>query len=69
MTLKQFLTALQTANVTVTLVDLDTNVEIASLKAAGFESLDDEIEAREVKQWTIVSVSTIKAMLGAVVEP
>ena len=69
MTLKQFLTALQTANVTVTLVDLDTSEEIASLKAAGFESLDDEIEAREVKQWMLVSVSSVKVVLGAVVEP
>ena len=69
MTLKQFLTALQTANVTVTLVDLDTNTEIATLKAAGFESLDDTIEAREVKQWTLSSVSSVKVILGEVVEP
>lgn len=65
MTLQQFLAALQTPNVTVTIIDLDTNTEIATLKAAGYASLADTIEAREVKQWTLISGSAIKVSLGA----
>ncbi len=68
MTLKQFLSTLHTANINVTIVDLDTNEEIATLKASGYACLDDTIEQREVKQWAILSQSAIKAVIGAVVE-
>ena len=64
MTLVQFLSNLQTPNVTVTLVDLETNNEIATFKAAGYSVLDDTIEAKEVKQWTIVSASALRVVLG-----
>lgn len=66
MTLQQFLSALITPNVTVTLTDLNTGTEIASLKAATFSCLDDAIEAREVKQWTISSATAIRVVLASV---
>lgn len=69
MTLNDFLETLTTTNVQVTLTDLDTGAEIVSLKVAGFASLDDTIESRQVMQWSIVSATSIKVVLGEVVTP
>jgi len=66
MNLNEFLSTLTSSNVQVTLMDLDTNAEIITLKASGYESLDDAIENREVKQWSITSASTVKVVLGEV---
>ena len=68
MTLNQFLSTLTTTNAQVTLVDLDTNVELASFKASGYEILDDAVEAREVKQWSITSATAIKIVLAPATE-
>jgi len=66
MTLKQFLeTLVSTKDMDVTLTDLDSGNEIVTFKASGFESLDDAIEAREVKQWSIISLTHVKAVLAA----
>ena len=64
MRLSEFLAGLTTPNVQLTLVDLNTSAEIASLKASGYACLDDAIEAREVKQWSITSATAIKAVIG-----
>lgn len=69
MILRELLETLMTPNAQVVLIDLDTDTEIASMKVAGFGSLDDTIENREVKQWYIVNNATIKVMLGAIIEP
>ena len=69
MKLKQLLETLMTPNAQMTLVDLDTDTEIASMKVSGFESLDDTIENKEVKQWFLISGTAIKVMLGDVIEP
>jgi len=67
MKLVDFLEALTTTNVQVTLTDLDTGAEIVSLKVAGFSSLDDTIESRQVMQWSITSATAIKVVLGDVI--
>lgn len=64
MTLAQFLSTLTSANVTVDLVDLNTSVVIASLLASSYSVLEDAIEAREVKQWSILSPTHIKAVIA-----
>jgi len=64
MKLSQFLAALTTKNITIDLVDLTSNAEIASLKAESYAALQDNIENREVTQWSIISTSHIKAVLG-----
>ena len=43
---------------------MESGAEIITLKAAGYESLDDTIEAREVKQWSILSTTSLKITLG-----
>lgn len=68
MKLNQFLSTLLTTGVQVTLVDLQTNTEIASMKASGYASLDDSIEAREVRQWFIINATTLKIILGDVIQ-
>ena len=64
MKLKQLLETLMTPNVQATLIDFDTDTEIATLKTSGFASLDDTIESREVKRWQITSPTAIKVVLG-----
>lgn len=66
MKLSQFLSVLVGGNVQITLLDMETGKEIITLKAAGYEHLDDTIEAREVKQWEIVSTTSLKITLGEV---
>jgi hypothetical protein len=68
MKLKDFLASLTSTNVQLTLTDLNSGSEIVSMKASGYASLDDTIEDREVKQWSILSATSIKVVLGAVVE-
>ena len=67
MTLAQSLSALSTPNVQVKLVDLDTDKEILTFFASGHANLDDTLEARPVKFWSIISTSSIKVVLGAYV--
>ena len=64
MTLSEFLAALKTDNVTVTIVDHTTSNEIVTIKAAGYASLDDTIENREVQQWTIVNANAVRVSLA-----
>ena len=66
MKLQQLLATLTTSNVEVTLTDMESGAEIASIKISGYASLDDTIESREVKQWQILSLTHIKVVLGDV---
>lgn len=66
MKLKDFLEALTTSNVQVTLCELDSGAEIATIKVEGFASLDDTIESRKVMQWSMQSGTAIKVILGEV---
>ena len=68
MKLSQFLSALTTANVSVDLVDMETGSVLATIQASSFSVLEDTIESREVKQWSIISLSHIKVVIGAVIE-
>lgn len=67
MTLSQFLSTLSTANVQVKLIDFDTNKEILTFYADGYENLDDAIEGRPVKFWSIISTTSIKVILAPAV--
>ena len=69
MKLKDFLSVLTSTNIQITLKDLTTGSEIASMKASGYESLDDAVESREVMQWSITSATAITIVLGDAVEP
>lgn len=66
MKLSQLLSTLTGTEVTVTLVDLESGSNIAVIKSAGYEALDNTIENREVKQWSISGVTAIKVVLGEV---
>lgn len=52
MTLRQLLTTLTNSNVMVTIKDPANNVMV-EIMAPGVASLEDAIEEREVKEWTI----------------
>jgi len=66
MNVTEFLAGLQNAsNVTVILKDLDTEITIADFRASSYSSLDDAIEAREIRRWTIVSATKIEVVLAA----
>lgn len=64
MTLNEFLSALTTANATVIVKDLATGAEIITLKATGYASLDDALEARTIAQWSIANASQIVVLLN-----
>lgn len=64
MKLSQFLSKLTTTNVQVTLVDMETDATIADMKASGYTALDDTIENREVMQWSLISATHVKIVLG-----
>lgn len=64
MKLSQFLSKLTTNNVQVTLVDMETDATIADMKASGYTALDDTIENREVMQWSLISATHVKIVLG-----
>ena len=66
MTLHDFLATLTTPNAQVTLLDLDSGAEIVSMKASGYEHLDDALENREVRQWAIASATSVKITLAPV---
>lgn len=63
MTLTQFLEVLTTENAQVTLVDLNSNNEIATFKASGYSCLSASVLAREVKQWSITGTTSLKVVL------
>ena len=64
MTLNKFLAALTTENVQAVLIDATTTKEIVTLKAAGYQSLDDIVENKEVKGWAIISPTKINVIIG-----
>ena len=64
MTLQEFLSTLTTTGVMVDLVDLDSGSIIATLRADSYAVLEDTIEAREVRQWAILSPTHIKITLA-----
>ena len=65
MNLRQLLTTLSDTKVNVKILDLYTDQEIVSINAAGVDSLDDAIETRSVKRWSIISTTQIKVVLDA----
>ena len=65
MTLKELVQNLTTTNAQLVLIDLLTGVELANMKASGYESLDSDIKNSEVKRWALVggNIPTIKVTL------
>lgn len=68
MKLSQFLSTLTTTNVQVDLVDLSSAALIATMQANSYSVLEDTIENREVMQWSIVSLTHIKVVIGEAVQ-
>ena len=61
MTLQQLLSTfdITVTDITATVMDGDNGLQIVKLSVSGYESLDDELELREVKSWTITSRTSI----------
>lgn len=68
MKLQQLLATLTTENVQVSLVDMETGRELVQFKLSGYASLDDTIESREVMQWSIISATALKVVLGEILQ-
>lgn len=64
MTVAQFLSTLTAPGVNVTLKDLDTGDEIVTIKAAGYASLDDTVEAKVIKQWYFTNTSALTCIVA-----
>lgn len=68
MDLTKLLGTLTNDGMQVILYDLNTNKKIVTIDTSGYDALDDTIQAREVKQWAILNTSTLKVVLGDVIE-
>jgi hypothetical protein len=69
MTLSQFLSTLTSLNVTATVYDTDGKTVVSEIRANTYASLEDTLESRLVKSWTIVNNYKINVILDEVVEP
>ena len=65
MTLAQFLTALKSNNIVVTVSDAD-NDEIIKFYANGTTALDDTLETRTIKSFFITGATAVSVVLNAV---
>ena len=59
MTITDLLSKLTSTDITVIIKNNETDKEIISFKAEGYESLDDTIENMAVKKWSIESATKI----------
>lgn len=59
-----FISTLTDESMNVTITDLETDTELAEIKAGGVKNLDDSIENREVKRWKVVGSGHIIVVLG-----
>ena len=64
MKLSDFLSKLTSTGIQLTIVDMETDVEIASMKASGYTALDDDVQNREVMQWSLISATHVRIVLG-----
>ena len=63
MTLKEFLSALRTTNVTVTVNDLQENL-VCKIDAASVSALADDLESRTISLWKIVGATALLVVLN-----
>lgn len=68
MTLRQLLSTLTSLNVTATIYDSDGKTVLSEIKTNTYASLEDTLEARTVKEWTIKGQFVILITLDEVQE-
>lgn len=68
MTLEQLLSTLTSLNVTATIYDSDGKTVLSEIKTNTYASLEDTLEARTVKEWSIKGSYTITVILDEVQE-
>lgn len=56
------------ASLSVTLIDVESEKNLITFNASGYESVEDTIQAREVKKVKIETANSIKVFLGGTVE-
>ena len=64
MTLSQMITALNTKNATVTVIDATTSTELIVFKASGIANVESDISGRTVSYWEITSATAVKVALA-----
>ena len=65
MTLLQLISTLSTTNVTVAVIDADTEESIIEFKSQGYEGVEGDVSARTVKRWKLVDATSIQVVLEA----
>ena len=65
MTINEFLSTFNAKDIQVSLIDSDGKTELITFKASGYASLEDTLEARTVKEWTIATPVLVKVILEA----
>ena len=65
MIVRDFLSTLETKDISVTLIESDGVTEIITFKAPGFASLEDTLEERTITSWKIGNLLSIKVVLEA----
>ena len=63
MKLSDFLSALRTNNVTVTVNDLQDKL-VCKIDAASYSALSDDLEARTINRWQIVGATALLVILN-----
>lgn len=63
MKLSDFLSALRTNNVTVTVNDLQDKL-VCKIDAASYSALSDDLEARTINRWQIVGATALLVVLN-----
>ena len=63
MTLLDLISGLATPNVSVAVIDADTDETIIEFKAQGIAGVEGDVSARTVRKWSIVGASSITVKL------
>lgn len=63
MSLLELVSVMKTQNVTISVIDADTDTEIISFKSQGIAGVEGDVSARTVRRWELLGASSIKVTL------
>lgn len=63
MTLLQFINALSTQNVSVVVIDGDTDATLIEFKSQGIAGVEGDVSARNVKRWRMNGATAVEVVL------
>lgn len=69
MTLLEFISALSTDDVNISVVDSTTDKAIITFISQGYEGVESDLTARPVVSWSLVGAGKVTVKVGTVEEP